>query len=453
MELSVMANITSKEMNRNETIDQEHRLNAQQNPAQRHLTWLAFSMCALAAIFYCYEYYLRVAPSVMSAELKSTFNLSDAAFGHLAACYYYAYTPMQIPVGMLLDRFGPRRVLTLACLICALGTYVFAATHSVLLAQLGRFFVGFGSAFAYVGILKISDVWLPKKYFALMAGIGTALGMLGAIGGALSMAAMVSLMGWQSTLYYSVVAGLILTVILWLVLKDEPNADHPSAKTHSIPSGVVVLQGLSKMVRNRQMWINGLIGCLTFLPISAFAELWAVPFLETVGFTRSEAALGSSLMFLGFALGGPIWGILSDIFKNRRYPMIIGSLMAALFLLLLIQFPSNSKPWMYSLLFLSSVFASVEILVFAVSNDQNSKDVTATAAAFTNMMTMIGGALLPPIIGKILDLTVKVVDGMPYYSSSDYTFSLMALPLGLVIAAFLSFCLKESFQQEKTEKI
>lgn len=414
---------------------------------RRHLSYSAILMCALAAIFYCYEYYLRVAPSVMSGELKSAFNLSDASFGHLAAFYYYAYTPMQIPVGMLLDRFGPKRVLTVACLICALGTYVFATTKLVWIAQLGRFFVGFGSAFAYVGILKISDVWLPKKYFALMAGIGTTLGMLGAIFGALSMASMVTWKGWQSTLYYSVGAGLILTIILWWVLKDEPDKAHPSAKTYSVPKVAVVLQGLSIMVRNREMWINGLIGCLTFLPITAFAELWAVPFLETVGFTKSDAALGSSLMFLGFALGGPCWGILSDIFKNRRYPMIIGSLIAALLMALLILFPSPSKLWMYSLLFFASAFTSVEILVFAVSNDQNSKEVSATAASFTNMMTMIGGALLPPIIGKILDLSVTVVDGLPYYSVANYTFSLMILPLGLVLAAILCLNLKESYHR------
>lgn len=413
----------------------------------RSLTWLGFSMCSLAAIFYCYEYYLRVAPSVMSAELKSTFLLSDAAFGHLAACYYYAYTPMQIPVGLLLDRFGPRRVLTLACLMCAVGTYLFAATHSILLAQLGRFLVGFGSAFAYVGVLKISDVWLPKKYFALMAGISTTLGMLGAISGAISMSALVSRVGWQSTLYYSVWAGLILTVILWFVLKDRNPLESSSKDAFLAPRVLTVLQGLMKMVKNRQMWINGCIGCLTFLPLTAFAELWSVPFLETVGFTRSDAALGASVMFFGVAVGGPCWGLLSDYWKSRRMPLMIGSLCAAFFMLLLILFPSTSKSWMYTLLFLTSFFTSAEILVFAVSNDQNPKEVCATAAAFTNMFTMVGGALVPPIIGKILDSTLHIQQGLPVSSASDYTMALMAIPVGLLLATVLSFNLKESYTQ------
>jgi len=417
----------------------------------RSVTWLGIFMCALTAIFYCYEYYLRVAPSVMSAELKATFLLSDAGFGYLAAFYYYAYTPMQIPVGMLLDRFGPRKVLTVACLLCALGTYLFASTPVVGVAAIGRFLVGFGSAFAYVGVLKISDVWLPQKYFALMAGIATALGMLGAIVGTISMSALVARMGWQSTLYYSVWAGLILTLILWIVLRDRnPNQTSidNGSKQALAPRVNEVLQGLLKMCVNPQMWINGTIGCLTFLPITAFAELWVVPFLGVVGFSRSDAALGASMMFLGFALGGPCWGLLSNYWKSRRIPLILGSLLAAIFMLILILFPTTSKAWMYSLLFLVTLSASAEILVFAVSNDQNPKEVCATAAAFTNMFTMIGGALLPPIIGTLLDTAIELKEGLPVYSASDYTLALMAIPVGLVLAAILSFCLRESYHHK-----
>ncbi len=147
----------------NLSLNKKSAIGANQTIETNQVSGRAFTMCVLAAVFYCYEYYLRVAPSVMGDELKLTFNLSEAAFGHLAACYYYAYTPMQIPVGMLLDRFGVRKILTIACLLCALGTYFFAATEIFSVAQISRFMIGFGSAFAYVGVLKISDVWLLKQ--------------------------------------------------------------------------------------------------------------------------------------------------------------------------------------------------------------------------------------------------------------------------------------------------
>ena len=184
------------------------------------VTGSAVTMCVLAILFYYYEYYLRVAPSVMSSELKLTFNLSEAAFGNLAAFFYYAYTPMQIPVGMMMDRFGPRRLLTFACFLCVLGTVLFGITGQFWIAAMGRFLLGFGSAFAYVGVLKLSNVWLPKKYFAFMAGLCTTLGMFGGISCAVLMSHLMLRMGWQSTLYYSAAAGIVLMLILWLVLRD-----------------------------------------------------------------------------------------------------------------------------------------------------------------------------------------------------------------------------------------
>jgi MFS family permease len=413
------------------------------------LTPIAIVMCTLGAIFYCYEYYLRVAPSVMIEELKGTFLLSGAAVGHLTAFYYYAYTPMQIPVGIMTDRFGPRRVLTFACFLCAFGTYLFAATTHISVAQIGRFLVGFGSAFAYVGVLKISNVWLPRKYFAFMAGLCSALGMLGAISGSVTMSHLVELVGWRSTLHYAVRIGFILTLILWLVLRDgdKPGAIEVSHSHQSI-EGEVQLQfvRLKEMVKSSQMWIIGIIGCLTFLPISGFAEVWAIQFLETTGMSKVEASWGSSMMFLGFAVGGPIWGIISDVIKSRRLPLIMGSFVSAGLMAIFIFCPSASHFQMYFLLFSSAFFASAEILVFAVSNDLSRPSMSATAVAFTNMFTMVGGAT-PPLIGKLLDNSLQLIDGVPVLTIQSYSSALAVIPAALFVAGILSYMLKETYRR------
>lgn len=455
MKVSSLSNDITNDINLVAT--QEHRSSI------KNISALAIAMCGLSAIFYCYEYYLRVAPSVMSAELKASFLLSDAAFGHLAAFFYYAYTPMQIPVGMLMDKFGPRRILTIACVFCVLGTYLFASTQIILLAQIGRFMVGFGSAFAYVGVLKISNDWLPPKYYAFMAGFTTALGMAGAMSGELTMASMVSTVGWQATLMYSVYVGIALTFILWFVLKDKQHKPGHSLQKNNVSSEIHnktilknkndtigIFQGLKEMSKSRTMWINGLIGCLTFLPLSAFAELWAVPFLQAVGFSKPDAAMGSSMIFLGFALGGPCFGVLSEMIKSRRIPLLLGSFISAFFLFLVILLPNTSKLWMYSLLFLSSFFASVEILVFAVSNDINRKEVSGTAAAFTNMVVMLGGVVLPPLIGKLLDNSqvLSTTTGLSSVGSDSYGAALIVLPMALVLAGLLSIWLRESYKRE-----
>lgn len=419
--------------------------------ALSHVTSAGLIMCALGIIFYCYEYYLRVAPSVLKLQLVEAFSLTETAYGHLFAAFYYAYTPLQIPVGMMMDRFGPRRILTLACFLCALGTYLFAATTETFIAQFSRFIIGFGSAFAYVGVLKISNIWLPKKYFALMAGICTTLGMFfGGIGGQVSMTYLEEIIGWKQTLYFSALAGLFLTLLLWLVLRDGKSPEDEEAFHHPISTRKSRLKfvGLKGMLLSPQMWICGLIGCFTYLPISGFAEAWAADFLKVAGLTSHQAALGSSMLFLGFAVGGPIWGIISDRMKSRRIPLILGSFGSATFLALLIFMPNNSVAWMYTLLFFSTFFASAEILVFAVSNDLSKPSVSATAVSFTNMVVMIGGAFLPPIIGNLLDSSLHLENSLPALTIQDYSYALGVLPISLALSGILAILLKESYHRQ-----
>jgi MFS family permease len=407
----------------------------------------AFTMCFLSMLFYCYEYYLRVAPSVMKVELQTSFHLTETSFGYLVAFYYYAYTLMQIPVGLSIDKFGPRRVLTFACAICALGTYCFATTTYTPIAQFARFMIGFGSAFAYVGVLKIANDWLSPKYFAPVAGLCSTLGMLGAIFGEVSMEYLVQIMGWQETLHYAVIAGLILMVALWVVLKDRsPQFAHEEHENLTLNT---ILKALLVLVKNRQMWLIGLIGCFTFLPISGFAEVWAPDYLEKVGLTKSQAAWGSSLVFLGFASGAPIWGYFSERIQNRRLPLVGGSIAAAISMLYVLWAPSDNVNIIFTLLFLTGFFASVEILIFAVGNDISDSRASATAAAFSNMVISLAGALLAPIVGLILDKSLKAA-GSDIPSLTDYSAAMTIIPACLILASVLSLILKESHPKSIT---
>src|SRR5690606_38072845 len=139
-------------------------------------------------------------------------------------------------------------------------------------AKAGRFLVGFGSAFAYVGVLKIAAIWLPRKYFALTAGLCCALGMLGAMSGEIVMARMVDWIGWRDTLVYAAHAGLLLTLVIWLVIRDRNRQQEYPKKRYK---KVELTTEFFEVVKNPLLWNNGLIGCLAFLPLTIFAELWA----------------------------------------------------------------------------------------------------------------------------------------------------------------------------------
>lgn len=407
--------------------------------AQDSVQWQAFLMCVLAGVFYCYEYYLRVAPSVIQPQLMEAFNISQGGLGTLVAYYYLAYVPLQLPAGLMMDYWGPRRVLTVACLCCALGTYLFAFSDALVLAKAGRFMVGFGSAFAYVGVLKLANIWLPHRYFAMMAGICTALGMFGAMSGGIVMAKFVALSSWQQSLYGSAIIGFLLTAALWLIVRDKSDREFRSIGRAS-HKGLNIWTELWAVIKTSQLWINGVIGCLLFLPLTAFAEFWSVSYLEVQGLSKQSAALGASCVFLGFGLGGPIWGRTSDFIKSRRKPLMAGAICSSAVAVYLLDAQPVELMLLYTTLFALGFFASAQILVFAVGEDTCKPEMSATTVAFTNLLVMLGGFLLQPLVGILLErMPVVTVDG--------FRLALLVMPIGLILAAVLTFFLRESYPE------
>ncbi|MBI2792560.1 MAG: MFS transporter [Gammaproteobacteria bacterium] len=189
---------------------------SQRSTARAALVW------GLAAIFYFYELMLLVSPSVMLDELTETFSTSSEQLGSLAAFYYYAYASMQIPVGLLMDRFGPRILLTLASLFCALGCVIFGLAQTLAVAEIGRFVMGVGGSFAVVGCLKLASLWFPVNRFALLTGIMVAVGMMGGVFGQAPVAKLVMHVGWRHAAMYGALIGAILSVIIWFVVSDHP---------------------------------------------------------------------------------------------------------------------------------------------------------------------------------------------------------------------------------------
>lgn len=411
----------------------------------KYLPWI---MCGIGALFYCYEYFLRVTPSVMQSDLMQTFNIDNMMFGFLSAFYYYAYTPMQIPVGVLMDRFGPRRLITVACLICVVGTCLFAA-NVFTIAAVGRFLVGFGSAFAFVGVMKLASIWLPPSRFAMVAGLVTALGMLGPVLGDILLTPMVNIIGWHETVFITAALGVILAVVIWFSIKDKNPAHQYSNNEaqHQASSFKELGQGLAYMLRTRQVWLAGIIACCLFLPISVFAELWGIPYLEQAqNFPEIHASLVNPLLFLGFSIGGITLGWFSDFIKQRRPVIIGGSFLALITACILFYVPNLSITHICILLFLLGVFAGVEVITFAVSRESVANRFAGTAIAMTNFLTMLGGMIFQPVIGRLLDWhsgNTLHLSGITL-TNSDYRFALSVVPIFLVLAVILGFFVHET---------
>lgn len=416
-------------------------MNAQTNKHNK-IGWV---ICSLAAIFYCYEFLLRMEPSVMVPELMSDFKATATQLGILSAIYYFVYTPMQILVGLLTDLYGSRKVLTAAVIACALGSLIFGMASSLSVAAFGRLLIGLGSAFAFVNVLKLASTWLPKKYFALFAGATTALGMLGAMVGDIALTSIVHAFGWKATITIGTVTGFVLIPLIWLVIRDTP--EHHQKKIKAEPLYRKTFQGLIQILKNPQVWLVGLVGCLLYLSLSAFAELWGIPFLSNVyHLSAHTAAMACSMVFLGWLIGGPLIGYTSDRIGQRGLPLKTGSIVAAFLISVIIFVPSMPISMLFILLFLFGIFSSAQILVFAINCEGGKHNVVATAAAFTNCLVMVGGIIFQPLIGKVLDLIWDgtMINGIRSYSALNYQHALAIIPLLLLGCFVLTFWVREA---------
>lgn len=418
-------------------------------------TIIPWFICLLAAIFYCYDFYLRVMPSVMIEPLEKQYQIGAGVIGLISAFYYYAYTPLQIPAGIIVDKYSTRLVLTASLALCTLGTFIFAIFTNVPAAYAGRILMGFGSAFAFVGALKLGALWLPKKYFALFIGLTASLGTLGAIFADVVLSRLVSHLGWRGATYITATIGAILTVMMLIFVRDKPKWVKKPPRSYT--SWKVIWKRVGALFANWQFWMNSIVGCFLFVPISVFASLWGVAFLtQSFQLSETESSTVVSLIFIGMLIGSPLIGWISDLIKKRRLPIFIGTFMAFWVSLILIYVNQLSSWVVLLLLFLLGFFSSPQVLVFAIAREISPPRSTGISTATTNFIVTSGGAIFQPLIGYLLQaqwLGTMTPAGTPFYTIEDYRLSLLILPGVLLLAFLMTFFIPKTHCQMLYEKV
>lgn len=410
-------------------------------------------------LFYCYNYFLRVSPSVMQDDLTQTFHITATQFGTLAGLYYWAYTPMQVPAGMLYDKFGVRVVLCLACLVAVLGLSVFISSNNLYVAGTGRLMIGLGCAFAYIGTLKLASIWLPANRFATVAGLTTAIGMTSGALAQTYLTKFVDVVGYQESLRSSLLIGVVLSAAIILLVRNKPrNSSSNEMNEMQAPiNASQLLNALRLIFANKQMWLIGIIGCLLYLPSSVFLDLWGIPYLKAVyQLTPEQAVAISSYTFYGWIISGPIIGAFSDKIKRRRMPLTISGFFAAVLLCAVFYVPGITTSMLYGVFFMIGFSCGAHPLCFALGKENNPIQISGTAVAVTNMLIMAGGMIFQPVVGKLLDLhTINTIgaNGLPVYSASDYTFAMSIIPIGVAIGIVLSVFLKETYCESQADEL
>jgi MFS family permease len=418
----------------------------EQSNLQQKPTWYSWLVWLLGSTFYFYEFLLQVSPNVMMPDLSKHFHINALHFGYLATFYFIAYSIMQIPAGVLMDKYGARRLLTLAALVCACGTLLLVQAPNFFFVELARFATGIGSAFALLGTLVLASRWFSHRRFAMLTGITIMLGMLGAIFGQRPLAIMINLLGWQFSLHILAIVGFIIAALIWLIVRDNKNP----LQTHNVAADehqwAELMASVYRLIKSPQAWLIALYGVLLYGPTATLGAAWGATFVGTIyGLSRADAATYITVIFFGWVVGSPILGIISDWLQRRKpvlYAGAIGGLLSSL-VIAFVHLPSLKLLALF--MFIFGFFSSGFLPGFSLIRETQPAKAHGAALGFMNMINSLGGAIAPPIVGVILDLTWQgtMVNGVPVYSTMGFHIAIGIIPLSMLLAIITLFFVKE----------
>jgi len=403
---------------------------------------------------YVMVYFHRMAPGVVSADLMQAFHTTGAALGSLAATYYYIYTAMQIPSGVLADTLGPRVSVTLGGLVAGAGSMLFGLASDFAAASWGRFLVGLGVSVVFVGLMKSNAVWFSDRQFGRISGLTLLIGNLGSVLAAGPLAVLLTGYSWRQVFLGAGVASLVLAGLTLLLVRNRPEdagfpslreqeglAAHPARERHW-------LHDLREVLGRRDVWPGFWVNFGITGSLFAFAGLWGVPLMRDLyGLDRTAASLYTTAALAGFAVGSFKAGWLSDSIGRRR-PVILGgailSCLAWLGLILLPWGPGWSGFVLYTLLGLS---AGGFVVTYAAAKECLPAGVSGMAIALVNTGLFLGAAVMQPAFGWVLDLTWDgaLQAGVRVYGWSDYSNGLW-LSFGCAFLALVAaFRVRETY--------
>lgn len=406
-----------------------------------HNPWL---VCLAAALFFFYEIFQLTVFNTLSQHLMQFFNIKASKLSTLSAAYLYSCILAIIPAGLLFDRYSTRQLLLLAATLCLLGIWLMATTDSYSLAILGRILMGIGNPFSLVGCMRLASRWFPPERKALVMGFIMTIAMTGGIISQAPFNWLIDKLGWQQALLVSFYAGVLITILMTIFIKDSPNPLQISTAKASIKE---LWRGLKQAGKNSQNWLSGLYTSMVNLPVVVLGALWGNLYL-TQGrhVTHHTAANLISCLFFGIVIGAPLFGLISDRLQSRRYPMASCALLAMVTVLAILYLP-NSLFLLYGLFFLLGLLSGGQTLGYTVTAESNLATAESTSTSIVAIFVNSGAMLAQLGFAKLMDMfwDGKWVNGVPVYSANSFNYSMLMLPIGFSFALLTLLMLQESY--------
>jgi predicted MFS family arabinose efflux permease len=378
--------------------------------------FIAWSVWMIASIFYAYQYVLRVMPNIMMNDIMQQFDINTAIFGQFSGIYYIGYSLMHIPIGIMLDRYGPRKVMTICIIISVFGLLpILFASHWVY-PIIGRMLIGMGSSAAILGTFKIIRIAFSEDKFTRMLSFSVTIGLIGAIYGGGPVSYMCDLIGYQAVIEIFAVIGLILALITYIIV--------PEVKDYSQGT---VMNDIREVLSNKKVIWTCIFAGLMVGPLEGFADVWGTQFLkQSYGYDNNIAASMPSMIFIGMCFGAPLLSLIAEKSKNYLGTIIgAGLVMILAFTLLVTGYMSVST--MSVSFILVGICSAYQIIAIYKASTYVKENVVGLTTAIANMIIMIFGYGFHSIIGYV----IKIMGN--YDLSSAFTYGIAVVPFALAV--------------------
>lgn len=415
----------------------------EQTKASPFLPWL---VCFAATLFFFYEFIQGNMFASIAEHVMQDYRIEANKMAYLSSIYYLSNVVFLFIAGMVLDRFSIKKTILLAMFLCVLSTFVLAWSHSFYLALLCRFVTGIGSAFCFLGPVRLASQWFPPRRMALVTGAIVTMAMTGGMLAQYPLTLLVSQVGWRQAVQQVGLLGIVILLVMAWWIKEKP-----SAKTADKTVSPNILATAKQVYLNTQYLRAALFTSLMNMAIAVFGAMMGTLYLEQrLGIHAEKASMINSMLFLGAIVGGPLIGGLSDKIGLRLLPMKLGALASLATVLAVLYLPASFQLMML-LFFLLGLFTSAQVISYALVAESSPPAITATAVSVVSILTQGGFILYQNLFSRLLTShgTTQIINHAPVYSLSDYQYAAVILPCGLLLALIALSGLKETYCQQQ----
>lgn len=398
--------------------------------------YAAFFMWLFPLLFFAYQFILRLWPGLMMPQIMQQFAIDASSFGVMASFYYYGYAGMQLPVAILLDKFGPRMIVAFFAILCGIGTLIFTYTDNFYLAVFSRLLIGAGSAAGFLGVSKVVSEWFHPEEYGKMIGFSFTFGLMGAIYGGRPISLLIDTYSWQKVALTLALISVALGIGAYLILRSPKIENDSSHQPNTNLNGI-----LEVILSPKILWL-AIANFLMVGALEGFADVWGVQYLITAyNLEKADAASFTSLIFVGMLFGGPLLAFLSQKMGQYFVIMACAAGLAAAFILLILTDHYNSI-LLSTVFFVIGIMCCYQVIVFAAGSDLVPAKNLGVTIAFLNCMNMLGGSFFHTVIGKIMDIFWQGgVDqnNVKIYSLEAYQYSLSLIPICAIIGGIIVY--------------